>query len=278
MEFVRRNRVLLSSASLLLASILLFSLSVRSRSRRDPLASFVLELLSPLQGAVSWLQDGVGDVWRGYVDLISVRRENELLSARVASLESDLVRFAEVEHSNERLRELLSFRSELTGKVLGARIIARDPLPWFRTFTVDLGKKDGIRAGMAVLAPRGVVGRVTEVSRSASRVLLLTDNNSGIDAIVQRSRARGIVQGTQDHGCRMNYLRRDVDVAPGDRIVTSGLDGIFPKGVVIGEIAEVSLEHRGLLRSGVVVPSVDLDALEEVLIVDATVQLDGVAD
>lgn len=278
MDFVRRNRVLLSSASLLLASLLLFSLSVRSPTRRDPLAALVLEVFSPLQGALSWLQDGVGDLWKSYVNLIAVRRENELLRARVASLESDLVHFAEVEHSNERLRNLLSFRSEIEGKVLGARIIARDPLPWFRTFTVDLGEKDGIRSGMAVLAPRGVVGRVTQVAHSASRVLLLTDNNSGIDAIVQRSRARGIVQGTQEHGCRMNYLRRDVDVATGDRVVTSGLDGIFPKGVVIGEIADVSLEHRGLLRSGVVIPSVDLDALEEVLIVDATVHLGGVAD
>lgn len=278
MEFVRRNRVLLSSASLLVVSLLLFSLSVRSPARRDPLASVVLEIFSPLQGALTWLQDGVGDVWNGYVDLVSVRRENELLRARVASLESDLVRYAEVEHSNERLRELLSFRSEIEGRVLGAHIIARDPLPWFRTFTVDLGEKDGIRTGMAVLAPRGVVGRISEVSRSAARVLLLTDNNSGIDAIVQRSRARGIVQGTQDQGCRMNYLGRDVDVVPGDRVVTSGLDGIFPKGVVIGEIADVSLEHRGLLRSGVVIPSVDLDALEEVLIVDATAHLDGVAD
>ncbi len=278
LDFVRRNWVLLSSASLLLASLLLFSVSVRSRSQRDPLAALVLELFSPLQGAVSWLQDGVGDAWKGYVNLISVRRENEMLRARVASLEADLVRFAEVEHSNQRLGELLRFRSALEGPVLGARIIARDPMPWFSTFTVDLGEKDGIRQGMAVLAPRGVVGRVTQVSRSAARVLLLTDHNSGIDAIVQRSRARGIVQGTQDHGCRMNYLRRDVDVVPGDRVVTSGLDGIFPKGVVIGEIAEVALEHRGLLRSGLVLPSVDLDALEDVLIVDATVRLDGVVD
>ena len=107
----------------------------------------MLELLSPLQGAVSWLQDGVGDVWRGYVDLISVRRENELLSARVASLESDLVRFAEVEHSNERLRELLSFRSELTGKVLGARIIARDPLPGFAPSRSTWGERTASAPG-----------------------------------------------------------------------------------------------------------------------------------
>jgi len=278
MEFVRRNRVLLSSASLLLVSLLLFSLSIRSPSRRDPLASLVLEIFSPLQGAVTWIQDGIGDVWHGYLSLISVRRQNELLRARVDSLEADLVRLAEVEHSNQRLRDLLSFRSQLEGKVLGARIIARDPLPWFRTLTVDLGEKDGIRPGMAVLAPRGVVGRVTQVSRSAARVLLLTDHNSGIEAIVQRSRARGIVQGTQEHGCRMNYLARDVDVVAGDRIVTSGLDGIFPKGIIIGEIADVSLEHRGLLRSGAVIPSVDLDALEEVLIVDASVHLDGAAE
>jgi len=273
MDFLRRNRVLVSSLSLLLVSILLLSISVRSRPYRDPLAEIVFEVFSPLGGAVRWIQEGVADVWYGYVYLVGARRENEELRARVTELETAMVRLAELEQSNKRLADLLRFRSQLRGKVLGARVVGRDPLPWFGSFVIDLGRADGVRSGLAVLAPGGVVGRVTEVGRRSSRVMLLTDNDSGIDAVVQRSRARGIVQGARDGGCRMNYLRRDVDVVPGDVVVTSGLDGIFPKGLLIGTIAEISLENRGLLRSARVEPGVRLDDLEEVLVAGATVEL-----
>jgi len=270
MDFLRRNRVLISAFSLLLLSILLLSVGVRSRPYRDPFAGVVLEIFTPLEGAVDWVQRGVSGVWYGYINLVGVRAENEVLESEVARLRARTVRLAELERSHERMAELLQFRSQLEGRVLGARVVGRDPLPWFRSFVIDLGRGDGIRAGLAVLAPGGVVGRVTEVSRGAARVMLLTDNDSGIDAVVQRSRARGIVQGSRDRGCQMNYLRRDVDVVPGDLVVTSGLDGIFPKGVLIGTVAELSLENRGLLRSARVEPSVQLDELEEVLVVDAS--------
>jgi rod shape-determining protein MreC len=126
---------------------------------------------------------------------------------------------------------------------------------------------------MAVLAPQGVVGQIADVSRAAARVVLVTDHNSGVDAIVQRSRARGIVQGGTDGSCYMNYLSRDADVVVGDRVLTSGLDGIFPKGVVIGEVSDVSRRHRGLLQTAAVRPSVALDRLEEVLVVDPSVHV-----
>jgi rod shape-determining protein MreC len=139
--------------------------------------------------------------------------------------------------------------------------------------TLDRGERDHVRRGMAVLAPQGVVGQIAEASYAAARVVLLTDHNSGIDAIVQRSRARGIVQGGTDGSCYMNYLSRDADIAVGDRVLTSGLDGIFPKGVVIGEVVELSRSYNGLLQSAVVRPGVALDQLEEVLVVEATAQV-----
>src|SRR6185369_9546381 len=105
---------------------------------------------------------------------------------------------------------------------------------------------------------------------TAARVLLLTDHNSGIDAIVQRSRARGIVQGAGENACQMNYLARDADVVVGDRVITSGLDGIFPKGIPIGEVVDVSRRHRGLLQAAVIRPTAPLEQVEEVLIAEAT--------
>ncbi len=278
MDFLRRNRVLASALSLLLLSLLLLSISVRAKPYRDPLAEIVMLVFSPLQGAAQWVGRGVAGAWSGYVYLVGARVENEHLKRRVAELEADVIRLGELERGNARMAELLRFRSGLEGTVRGARVVGRDPQHWFRTLIIDIGRADGVRPGLAVLAPGGVVGRITEVGRSASRVLLLTDNDSGIAAIVQRSRAGGIVQGARDRGCRMNYLRRDIDVAVGDRVVTSGLDGIFPKGILIGEITEISLEHRDLLRSASLEPSVRLADLEEVLVVEPAIDLEGVED
>jgi rod shape-determining protein MreC len=273
LEFVRRNRLFLTSGFLLCASLLLLSVSVRTRPYRDPVARALLEGLAPFQDGFTWLRTGIGEIWYGYLNLVDTRRENQRLRDRIAALESAAVRSAELEESNRRLVELLGFRDRFDGAVHAARVIGRDPLPWFRTLTIDRGERDGIRRNLAVLSPHGVVGQIADVSRTASRVLLLTDHNSGIDAIVQRSRARGIVQGASEQGCVMNYLRRDDDVRTGDHVVTSGLDGIFPKGVLIGQVVEVAARHRGLLQAAVVQPSAPLDRIEEVLIADPTAGL-----
>jgi rod shape-determining protein MreC len=274
LEFVRRNRILLTSGFSLVFSLLLLSTSYRSQPFRDPIANVLLDGLAPFQVAFAWLRRSAGGVWGGYFDLFDAQRQNLALREKIDALQSELVRLTELELANQRLHDLLQFRFTLEGEVLGARVIARDPTPWVRTFTVDRGERDGVRRGMAVLSPQGVVGQVAQTSRTASRILLLTDHNSGIDAFVQRSRARGIVQGAHDDAeCQMKYLRRDEDVVPGDRVLTSGLDGIFPKGVLIGEVVEVARRHRDLLQVAVVRPSAELDRIEEVLVVDATVQV-----
>jgi rod shape-determining protein MreC len=247
--FVRRNRILLTSGALLCFSLFLLSASARAPARRDPVARFILDALRPLQVQLTSVRLGVRDAWEGYVDLIGTKRENARLRERIAELDQQVIGLAEIEKTNERLAELLEFRSVLDGKVVTARVIARDPLPWFRTFTVDRGERDGVRRGMAVLSPQGVVGQI------------------------QRSRARGIVQGALQEGCSMEYLRPGEDVVVGDRVMTSGLDGIFPKGIVVGEVQSLLFRHRGLLRAAIVQPSTPLDRIEEVLIVDATAQL-----
>jgi rod shape-determining protein MreC len=273
MEFVRRNRILLTSGGLLLVSLLLFSVSSRSQPYRDPVGQLLLDALAPFQVVLSWTGRGIGRAWSGYIDLVDAHRDNQRLQEQLAALQSEVLRLGELERENARLAELLAFRARLQGPVYGARVIARDPGPLSMTLTIDRGERDHIHRGMAVLAPQGVVGQIAEASHTAARVVLLTDHNSGIDAIVQRSRARGIVQGGTDGSCYMNYLSRDADVVTGDRVLTSGLDGIFPKGVLIGEVVDVSRRHRGLLQAAVVQPGVALDRLEEVLVVDATAQV-----
>lgn len=270
MQFLRRYSVLLASASLLVCSLLLVSISARTQPRRDPVGRILLDALAPFQVVFNWLGRSTGRVWSNYIALVDTHSDNQHLRAQVADLQGQLLRLDELARENERLRELLSFRARLEGKAYGARIIARDPGPLSTTLTVDRGARDGVRPGTAVLTPQGVVGRVVEVSHTVARVIALTDRNSGIDALVQRSRARGVVQGAADGACHMNYLLRDADVQVGDRVLTSGLDGVFPKGVMIGTVVGVEHRHRGLLQAAVVQPSVELDRLEEVLLVDAS--------
>jgi rod shape-determining protein MreC len=273
LAFLQRNRVLLSASGLLLASLLLVSISSRTRMFQDPVARLLLDGLAPIQAVLTRAYAGIRDTWDRYLTLVDSQGDNERLRQEIAALEQQSVRLAELERENQRLIGLLDFRAGIEGIAYSARVIGRDPLPWLRTLTLDRGERDGIRRGMAVLAPQGVVGQITQVSHTASRVLVLTDSNSGIDALVQRSRARGIVQGGVDAGCSMKYLRRAEDVGVGDRIVTSGLDNIFPKGIVIGTVVAVELRDRGLLQAAVIQPSAPLDQLEEVLIVDPSAQI-----
>lgn len=266
--FLQRNRVLLSASGLLLASLLLVSVSTRTRMFQDPVARLLLDGLAPMQAVVTRGYVGARATWNRYLAVVGSQQDSERLQQQITVLEQQTVRLAELERENERLTSMLQFRARIEGIAYSAHVIGRDPLPWLRTLTLDRGERDGIRRGMAVLAPQGVVGQITQVSWIASQVLVLTDSNSGIDALVQRSRARGIVQGDVDAGCSMKYLRRAEDVIVGDRVISSGLDGIFPKGIVIGAVTEVQLRDRGLLQAALVQPSAPLDRLEEVLIVD----------
>jgi rod shape-determining protein MreC len=276
LEFVRRNRIVLTSGSLLLVSLLLLSVGARARQRIDPLTGVVLEGMRPLQAAVSAGLDAGAHVWRTYVKLVGVTQENEALHQRVLELEQQAVRMAEVEQTEQRLSELLKFRATLEGEVQAAQIIGRDPLPWFGTVIINKGDADGVHKNMAVLSPFGVVGQTIATSAHSARVLLITDHNSGVDAVVQRSRARGIIEGALDGRCVMKYLKRGEDVEVDDRVVTSGLDGIFPKGIIVGTITHVTRGNRGLLQVADVKASVPLDRIEEVLVVPSDTRLKDV--
>lgn len=264
-DFLRRNRVIGTAVLLLLLSLLL--LSVGSRGRRDPVAGIVLEIMRPLQLAVTAAVGAADHLWSSYIALVNVSQENEVLRRRIRDLEAQSVHATEIQLAQQRLDELLRFRSTFSGAAIAAQIIGRDPLPWSRTVTINKGEADGIGKNAAVLSQFGVVGQTIATSAHAARVLLLTDHNSGVDAIVQRSRARGVVKGVLDGGCIMKYLDREASVDVGDLVVTSGLDGIFPKGMMIGEVTEVTSGARGLLKEAKLHPRAPLDELEEVMIV-----------
>jgi rod shape-determining protein MreC len=164
---------------------------------------------------------------------------------------------------------LLDFRSELPSGAITATIIASSASSWFQSCVISKGSADGVRKGMAVVTPLGVVGKVAAVTGRTAKVLLLTDPNSGIDVLVQRTRSRGIVSGSLESGTVLKYIKRSEDVQEGDRLVTSGLDSGFPKGLLVGTVIRVRKQNRGLFQSVEVWPAVQAARVEEVLVVGA---------
>jgi rod shape-determining protein MreC len=265
LEFLRRHQVPVSSGVLLLLAAMLISANARGGQRVDPLTRVLLEAIYPFQMAVTAVSSRVGDVWAGYVNLVGTRVEADALRERVRVLEGEVTRLTEVEESHRRLSELLEFRQSVGARVVAARVIGWDASARDHTVTLDKGEVHGVVKGAAVLVPEGVVGHVFRAGPHAAQVLLISDRNSGVDAIVQRSRVRGIVQG-QPGGCELIYVKRGADVEVGDKVVTSGLDGIFPKGVLVGDVVRVKRREQGLFQTIVVEPRVAFRRLEEVLV------------
>jgi rod shape-determining protein MreC len=266
LEFLRRNRLLATAALFLVVAAALVVRTGGGRWRDDRLGRVFLELMAPLQRAGTAAGRTVADAWHGAAGLWRAREEAEALRARVLELERDTTRLTEADLENARLRELLAFRQTLKGELLTARVIGHDAAGLSRTITIDQGSAAGVGRGAAVLAPGGLVGQVFLVSSHAARVLLITDHNSGVDAVVQRTRGRGIVEGAVDGRCALKFVKRTEDLQVGDLVLSSGLDGIFPRGLPVGRIAAVDKQGQGLFQYAQVDPVVDVDELEEVLV------------
>jgi rod shape-determining protein MreC len=265
-RFLARWRRVLTLLLVPLAAIASVTSAVRRPAGSGPLAAAAATVVAPLQrGAtvgISWL-DGLISLFPGGA---GGRRENEELRREVERLQREVQESRERVAAAARLERLLDFRSDTGYKMLAARVIGHDASGLYRTLLIDRGSSDGVERQQAVLAPDGVVGRVIKVFPRSALVLLLTDRSSGIDAIVQRTRNQGVVQGRGGSGCELRYLDRSADVVVGDFVVTSGMGGRFPKGVWIGQVSEI---NRGgdLFQSVDVRPSAGLERLEEVWVV-----------
>jgi rod shape-determining protein MreC len=151
--------------------------------------------------------------------------------------------------------------------MIAAEVIGQDPSSWFKSVAINRGEKDGIRMGMAVISPEGVIGQILKTAPHFSTILLITDYNSAIDSIIQRTRAKAIVEGTGENQCQLKYLLRTEEVDVGDIVITSGLSGNFPKGLMVGKVRKVDKKGHGVFQYAELVPSVDLTKLEEVLVI-----------
>jgi rod shape-determining protein MreC len=254
--------------AVVLAQLVLISAQVTTRTGVPMLEVAVFGAVAEIQRVATGIISGTSDRWQQYVSLQDVRAENERLRTEVGNLQLQLQQERALAQESRGLQALLDLKRSTKLATISAAVIAGGASPDFRTLTIDKGTSQGIRGDMAVVAPAGVVGRVITPSPRAAKVQLLIDRNAAVAGLVERSRAQGVVVGTGGDRLEMEYVPGTADIRAGDRVVTSGIDGIYPKGFLIGQIESVQ-RGAGDYTSVVVKPAVELSALEAVLVVSS---------
>ena len=263
---LKRKRVILI-AVLFLVSLTLLARDIEKREGGGLFDAIIIPVLSPPLKLSTIAFNKAYHLWLGYFNLVSVRSENVLLQKAVADLQRENQLLQETALENSRLRELLGFKKKLPYHFIPAEIIGRDPSSWFRTLMIDKGTDSGIRRGAAVMTARGMVGKILEAQKTTAKVLLIIDRNSALDILVQRSRAKGIIEGRTEERCELRFVSKNEDIQNGDIIVTSGLDEIIPKGIVVGAVVNVVRNSPGFFQLVEIKPAVDFSKLEEVFVV-----------
>lgn len=260
-----RTPLLIVLAVLLVISVL--SLSLKQSPALSRVQGLVITVTSPGLQALGYLGRSVKRLWLGYFDLVGARQENIQLRQTLEEYRQKEVRYQEAQQALTRLEGLLDMKRQVALPVIGARIIAYDPSLWSRCALIDQGKAQGVKNGLPVLAPEGIVGRVVETYPQYSKVMLIVDRKSGAEAMVQRSRVRGILKGKGGWSCSLDFVPKSADVQVGDLVLASGLGGIYPKGLVFGKVTEANKKNPGVYQEIEVAPTVDLAALDEVLVI-----------
>ena len=252
--------------AIIVVHVLLISAQVNSRSGVPILESVTFGIFSEIQRVVTAGAGGIRRVWNGYIDLRHAKTENDDLKRQLAQAQITLQEQRALVDRARGLQELLDLRDRSNLQTAAAEIIGSAPSPDFRTITINKGARDGLKTDMAVIAPSGVVGRIVGPNARSARVQLLIDRNAAAGALIERTRAQGVVVGNGDGRLRLEYMSEAFDVVVGDDVVTSGIDGIYPKGFVIGKIEAVE-KSGGAYRRITVQPAVNFTGLEEVLVV-----------
>lgn len=267
MPFPNKYRSAIIVSIFVVIIFIVLSLILKSSDETSFFRKVVLEIVVPLENVVNSAFDGVHKGWKRYIFLVGLEEENKRLQKKVSSLTSEIRTYSETHLECMRLRKLLNLQDRFQSRTIAARVIGRDRSSIFKTIFLDKGTSDGLKAGLPVVAVGGVVGRIIDASWNVSKVLLFIDYNSNIDALVQNVRAQGILQGSGDKGCILKYVQRLENVNVGDAIVTSGMAGVFPKGLLLGTVISVDKVETNLFQKISVEPSVDVSKLEEVLVI-----------
>ena len=270
----RRTREAALLILLLGVPLLLLQANFKALPSTNLIDRLVLKVCAPLQAGLTSALFGIHRGWRRYVHLVDVEQQNESLRARNRKLKRALMRLRRVEQRAEELGGLLSFRRSRGFETVGARVVARTgagPRSFGVRLRIDRDRAE-VQVGQPVVTARGVVGRISRTYGQYSEVIPIVDMSSAVDVVVQRSGASGVLRGLglqREQGCKIDYLLRQADVRPGDRVLTSGRASVFPKGLLVGEVNRVSTAKIGLYKQVLVRPSETIRNLRRALVVVA---------
>src|SRR5271157_3936452 len=269
MDVLGRYRNLIVLVGVLFAQVLGLAVQVRRTSDNEPtrlIRIWAVGAVTPLEKVLVWVQTSTGNVWHNYFYLRGVRAENRNLKQQIERMSLEQVRMSQDADQARRLQALLAFKEQFISQTMAAQVIGSSGSELSRSVYIDKGEHDGIKPDMAVITADGVVGKVLRVYRSSSLVLLIDDQTSGVGSILDKTRLQGILRGTPSGEVVLEKVMSDENVPPGEVVLTSGGDGIFPKGLVVGRVTKVTPGSELFLNIRVR-PAADLSRLEEVLVV-----------
>jgi rod shape-determining protein MreC len=267
MDFFKKFGLAVLVGTGILAALIFYSLNIPHKRSANFVERGMLMVFAPLMKPAARVSGFFEDAWGDYLNLVGVRQENLRMRDEIKGLNARIIAAGETAAANQRLEKLLGMKNAVKAPVVAVSVIGEDLNSWFRTVVIDQGSSSGIAEGMAVVAADGVVGQIVKVSPTTSRVLLLTDHASGIAATIQRSRARGVVKGKGEGLCSLEFTTREENVKVGDIVITSGIGGVFLKGIPIGEVTMVKRGEYGIFQTVTIKPLVRLAHLEEALVV-----------
>ncbi|HDN58569.1 MAG TPA: rod shape-determining protein MreC [Candidatus Marinimicrobia bacterium] len=247
-------------------ALYVFSLNFKYNKIDTP-QKVLLAATVPLFKLYSDIFKTASNYFHHYLWLINVEEENTKLKRKIAELENKVVLYHEAYLQNQRLKRLLEFRGNFQYSTIPAIVVLHDLTGWFQTVIINKGSEDGIQINMPVVSYEAVVGKIMNVGKQYARVMLITDPASAVDVLVQRSRIRGILAGKNLDSCKLKYIRNDMDVRPGDLLITSGKDGIFPPGLRVGVVEATYPDPVHLFQRIEVKPLANIKDIEEVLVI-----------
>jgi len=258
-----KKKLFLFAIFILLIFGLLTFQSIKGKSRFIDTALYPLTLIE--QGATAVMQSII-NTFDAYIMIAGKEEENRKLLEKIHELEQEKNDFVEVQLENERLKKILKLKKGNRNYVTTAGVFARDPTNWFQTIWINKGITSGVEKNMVAVTPLGPVGRVRRLLQNSANITLITDVNSSVSVRLQPSRIEGILQGSGEDTCILQYISKDVAIRIGEKVITSGLDGIYPKGLLIGYVARVRKEDAEIFQIIEVKPLQNLNSVEEVVI------------
>ena len=266
-SFVKKHRLIITSAILCLLALHIASTNTKGIGGTIITGKIISLVTSPVQYGISSAIKKIKTIWTSYIYLINVNMENTLLKNNIEKLREDNNQLKEALLLNNRLKEMLAFKQEAAPTAGAASVIGIESSGWIKTITINKGVSDGIGRDMVIVTPLGIAGRIIDAQSTTSKAILVTDPRCTIDVIVQRSRVKGITGGNGADRLVLKYVRHEDDVQVGDILISSGLGGIFPKGMPVGEVVRVEKGEDNFFMDVEVKPSADLKRLEDVLII-----------